>query len=144
MPENANETIRASRRPRKEEKKGKESGTLPKKGSCRRTHLLQMLHRQEVDVEEAINAIGQTALLRPVQGRALDVAGDAPLPARLREGVSLCRATTGRSGQQGRTSRQRRKGVKDESGQWRVEGREATERRNGDGQPWTRAEKARD
>lgn len=49
-----------------------------------------MLHRQEVHIEESVNAICQASLLGLVQFGVLDVAGDALLPANLGEVVSFC------------------------------------------------------
>lgn len=54
-------------------------------------HVAQVLHRQEVEVQEAVDAVGQARLLALVQLRALDVARHALFPAHLRELVGLCK-----------------------------------------------------
>lgn len=54
-------------------------------------HVLEVLHGQEVDVQEALHAVGHARLLGAVQALALDGAGDALLPAHFGEGVGSFR-----------------------------------------------------
>lgn len=46
-----------------------------------------MLHSEKIHVEETVDAIGETALLCPVELRALDSASDALVPANLSQAV---------------------------------------------------------
>ena len=59
-----------------------------------RPEVRQVLHGQQVDVEEAVDAVGQTLLLARVQLAVLDVARDALVPANLRQGVCFCPDTS--------------------------------------------------
>lgn len=56
-----------------------------------RTHAVQVLHRQEVDVEEAIHAVCETCLFALIQFRSPDRTANALLPADFRERVGLYR-----------------------------------------------------
>lgn len=54
-----------------------------------RAHVVQMLHGQEVKVQESVNAVGEARLFRLVKFRTLDVSGDTLLPASLSEVMRL-------------------------------------------------------
>lgn len=53
-------------------------------------HRVEVLDREEVEVHEAVHAVGQAALLVLVELVAVDAAGDALCPADLGELVGLC------------------------------------------------------
>jgi hypothetical protein len=55
-----------------------------------RSHIIQMLHRQEIHIQEPINAIRKTSLLALIQLGVLNVTRDAFLPANASEVVSFC------------------------------------------------------
>lgn len=50
-----------------------------------RAHVVQMLHGQEVKVQESVNTVAEACLFRLVKFRTLDVSGDTLLPASLSE-----------------------------------------------------------
>ena len=49
------------------------------------SHVLEMLHCQEVDIEEPIHAVRQATLFRSIELRVLDAASDTLVPAHLRK-----------------------------------------------------------
>lgn len=53
-----------------------------------RAHVVEMLYRQMVEVQESVDAVGEAGLLRSVKLRVLDVAGHTLLPASL--GQFMC------------------------------------------------------
>lgn len=50
-----------------------------------------MLHREVVDIEESLDAVGKASLLALVQLVVLDAALDALVPAHLGQAVSFCK-----------------------------------------------------
>lgn len=54
------------------------------------SHVVQVLHGQEVHVEESIDAVGQAALLASIELGVLDAASDALVPADLGQAMCFC------------------------------------------------------
>lgn len=53
-------------------------------------HAVQVLHREVVDIEESLDAVGKARLLALVQLVVLDAALDALVPAHLGQAVGFC------------------------------------------------------